>query len=60
MYCFHGATFDTESVTNAKLGVGTRRVTYVLLDRPVLARYVRIQAIEPGRESWAVADISMQ
>ena len=39
---------------------GSRRVTTALLLTPVLARYVRIQAVEEGRQPWSVAEIYLQ
>jgi len=41
-------------------GPGTRRITSLLLDRPVLARYVRLQAVLPGPQPWAVAEVYLQ
>jgi hypothetical protein len=39
---------------------GKRRVTNALLMAPVLARYVRLQAVSPGARSWSVAEIYLQ
>jgi len=39
---------------------GKRQVTNVMLDRPVLARYLRIQVVVPGLEPWSVAEVSLQ
>jgi hypothetical protein len=39
---------------------GKRRVTNVSLIGPVLARYVRLQAISPGARPWSVAEIYLQ
>jgi len=39
---------------------GCRRVTTLLLLTPVLARYVRIQALQEGRQPWSVAEVYLQ
>jgi hypothetical protein len=39
---------------------GKRRVTNVLLISPVLARYVRVQAVVAGAKPWSVAEIVLQ
>lgn len=39
---------------------GSRRVTTALLMTPVLARYVRIQALDEGRQPWSVAEVYLQ
>ncbi len=39
---------------------GTRRVTHLLLPKPVLARYVRINVLATGRRPWAVAEVYIQ
>ncbi len=36
---------------------GTRRVTTINWVTPVLARYIRIQAIMPGDRPWSIAEI---
>ncbi|KPK79280.1 MAG: hypothetical protein AMJ81_13510 [Phycisphaerae bacterium SM23_33] len=41
-------------------GPGTRRVTILSLPQVVLARYVRIQAAQPGVQPWAVAELYLQ
>jgi hypothetical protein len=41
-------------------GPGNRRITSLLLERPVLARYVRLQAVLPGPQPWAVAEVYLQ
>ncbi len=38
---------------------GLRRVTTAVLIRPVLARYVRIQATVPGHRRWSVAEVHL-
>lgn len=39
---------------------GTRRVSNFLLNSTVLARYVRITAIQPGEKPWSVAEVYIQ
>lgn len=39
---------------------GTKRVTFVSFITPVLARYVRLQAVVPGNEPWAIAEIYLR
>ncbi len=36
---------------------GLRRVTTVVLPKQVLARYVRLQAIEEGHRPWSIAEV---
>ena len=39
---------------------GKRRVTNVSLVGPVLARYIRLQAVVPGEKPWSIAEIVLQ
>ncbi len=39
---------------------GCRRATTLLMFTPVLARYVRIQALQEGRHPWSVAEVYVQ
>lgn len=39
---------------------GTRRLTIVALVTPRMARYIRLEALEPGTEPWAVAEVYVQ
>lgn len=39
---------------------GMRRVSNFLLNSAVLARYVRITAVQPGAKPWAVAEVYLQ
>ena len=39
---------------------GARRVTHILLPKPVLARYLRLKVITPGRRPWAVGEVYLQ
>ena len=50
-----GVRFDVQYET-----LGTRQVTLILLPTPVLARFIRIRAIKPGRQPWSVAEIYVQ
>ncbi len=42
------------------VAVGTRRITTVVLQRTVLARYVRLRVIRQGANPWAVAEVHLQ
>jgi len=39
---------------------GTRRMTTLCLISPVLARYIRIEAVIPGDQPWSVAEVYVQ
>lgn len=39
---------------------GTRRVTILNWVTPVMARYVRVQALAPGEKPWSVAEVYVQ
>ena len=41
-------------------GVGSQRVTLLLLPEPVLARYIRLQVVRAGYRPWAVGEIYIQ
>ncbi len=43
-----------------KSGPGNRRVTVLLLDQAVLARYVRFQVVMARAEPWSVAEVYFQ
>ena len=49
---YDGQRFRRETVVP-----GLRRVTTVVLVKQVLARYVRLEAIEPGHRRWSIAEI---
>ena len=51
---------DGKVFVNRYTAHGTRRVTHLLLPKPVLARHVRIQVITPGERGWAVAEVYVQ
>jgi len=39
---------------------GTRAVTSVCIIRPILARFIRIQAVKQGLKAWSVAELYVQ
>ncbi len=41
-------------------GPGTRRVTILSLPQPVLARYLRLEALQSGAQPWSIAEIFLQ
>lgn len=49
-----------ESYTRCAIAPGNRRVTIVCIVTPVLARYVRIEAMQPGTRAWSVAEIQLK
>ena len=49
-----GRNFRQEAVVP-----GLRRVTTAVLVRRVLARYVRLQVVEPGQRPWSVAEVHL-
>lgn len=51
---------DGHNFTQVYVGPGTRRVTYLNLITPTLARYVRLQVVVPGDKPWAIAEIYLQ
>lgn len=53
-------SLDGQNFTPRYEVLGTRRVTLLVLPAPVLARYVRLRASEPGSRPWAVAEIYLQ
>jgi hypothetical protein len=42
------------------VGVGTRRVTTLLLPSPTLGRYLRIKAVKSSDRPWSVAEVYLQ
>ena len=48
---------DGKVFVNRYTAGGTRRVTHLLLPKPVLARYVRLQAVAPGPRPWSIAEV---
>jgi hypothetical protein len=53
-------SMDGHSFTPQGEVAGRRKVTNMSLIRPVLARYVRLQAVSPGARPWSVAEIVIQ
>ena len=51
---------DGKQFTHRHSAPGNRRVTYVALIAPVLARYVRISAVGKGSRPWSLAEIRIQ
>ena len=39
---------------------GTRRITTLCLVSPVLARYIRLEAVIPGEAPWSIAEVYVQ
>jgi len=36
---------------------GTRRITTLSVITPTLARYIRLEATEPGAQPWSIAEV---
>jgi len=53
-------SIDGRTFTPQGGGPGIRRVSNFLLNSVVLARYVRITAVQPGAKPWAVAEVYLQ
>jgi hypothetical protein len=53
-------SMNGQTFTPCVVGPGTRRVSNFMLPSPVLARFVRITAVEPGAKPWAVAEVYFQ
>ncbi len=51
---------DGKIFTTRKTVYGTRKVTTVLLIRPILARYVRLKVLQSGPKPWSAAEIYIQ
>lgn len=51
---------DGQSFTQRYAAAGTRRVTILCPSTPILARYVRLQAMVPGSQPWSVAEVYLQ
>jgi hypothetical protein len=49
-----------QSYTSQGEFTGQRRVTNILLLTPVIARYVRLQAVVAGPRAWSVAEIGLE
>jgi len=53
-------SLDGKRFTRRYVALGTRRVSTFCLIRPVLARYVRLDAVVAGDEPWSLAEIHLQ
>ncbi|MFW6133196.1 MAG: discoidin domain-containing protein [Planctomycetota bacterium] len=53
-------SIDGEKFTRCAAAPGTRRITIIPIVTPILARYVRIQAVSPGGRPWSVAEVHLQ
>jgi len=53
-------SLDGKSFKPRYRAMGTRRVSTFWLRRPVLARYVRLDAVLAGNEPWSLAEIHLQ
>ncbi len=53
-------SLDGISFTQRYSALGTRRVTILCSSAPILARYVRFQAVVPGDRPWSVAEVYLQ
>jgi hypothetical protein len=53
---------STDGVTFARqmTGAGKRRTTHLPIVTPTLARYIRIQVVQPGYRAWSVAEIQVK
>jgi len=53
-------SLDGKSFKRRYRALGTRRVSTFCLMEPVLARYVRLDAVEAGDQPWSLAEIHLQ
>lgn len=53
-------SLDGKHFTRRYVALGTRRVSTFCMIRPVLARYVRLDAVVAGDEPWSLAEIHLQ
>ena len=53
-------SLDGQAFTQRYTGHGTRRVTILCPATPMLARYVRLQAVVAGDQPWSVAEVYFQ
>ncbi len=53
-------SLDGKNFTKQYQCAGTRKVTYIPVLTPITARYIRITAVSPGSEPWAISEIYMQ
>jgi len=55
-----GSSLDGKTFTDHYIAVGTRRITTICLQSPVLARYIRLRVLASGGRPWAVAEVYVQ
>ena len=53
-------SLDGQSYTRRAIAPGNRRVTIVCIVTPVLARHIRIEAMQPGQRPWSLAEIQLK
>ena len=53
-------SIDGKKYTHRAALPGTRRVSIFALVTPVLARYIRLQAVVPGNRPWSIAEVHLQ
>ena len=53
-------SYDGRFWTNVYVVQGTRRITYIPLLTPTLARYIRLQTLVKNDEPWTIAEIYLQ
>jgi len=53
-------SYDGRAWTNVYVVQGTRRITYIPLLTPTLARYIRLQTLVKNDEPWTIAEIYLQ
>jgi hypothetical protein len=53
-------SLDGKHFSQQHVGPGTRRVTSLCIIKPVLARYIRLQAIIPGDRAWSIGEVYIQ
>ena len=53
-------SLDGQTFTKVHEVPGTRRITYMLPIKPILARYVKLQVVVAGLRPWSVAEIHLQ
>jgi hypothetical protein len=51
---------DGRSFQPVYVGIGTRRVTILLLPSPTLARHLRVRAVRAADRPWSLAEIYVQ
>jgi hypothetical protein len=51
---------DGHTYKHQKTVYGTRKVTYILLDQPIRARYLRLTAVRQNVHPWSISEIILQ